>query len=284
MRLAVEHHERFVLERWVLRPGGGLGPIPALVSRPAGDGKAPAILYCHAHGNRHAIGKDELVAGRPALLRPYAEDLARAGFAALCIDLPCFGERIEPGESALSKALLWRGETLFGRMIAELRAALGWLAGRSDIDSARLGTLGLSMGATLSWWVAALDRRVAAVAELCCLADLATLVASGAHDLHGPYMTVPGLLREFQTADIAGLIAPRPHLACVGLADPLTPPAAVAVVDAALAARYRACGAPEAWSLRREPASGHVETPGMRAAVLAFLNRHLGAASTASGR
>ena len=35
-------------------------------------------------------------------------------------------------------------------------------------------------------------------------------------------MTVPNLLSEFSTAKIAGLIAPRPQLVCVGLKDKLT--------------------------------------------------------------
>lgn len=264
-----------MLERWVLRLQPADVAVPAIVTRPSSAGRNPGVLYCHAHGNRYAVGKEELVAGRPALLQPYASDLARAGFAALCIDLPCFGERDEFEEGSLAKALLWRGQTLFGQMLAESIAALDWFAARPDIDASRIGALGLSMGATLSWWLAALDRRIVAVAELCCFADLAALVASGAHDLHGHYMTVPGLLREFQTAEIAGLIAPRPHLACVGLADPLTPPVAVDVVDAALRARYRSAGEPGAWTLLRDPSSGHQETPAMRASVLEFLATEL---------
>ena len=73
------------------------------------------------------------------------------------------------------------------------------------------------MGATLAFWLAALDPRMKAVAHLCCFADLETLVASGAHDLHGLYMTVPGLLAVARTGEIAGLIAPRrnsPAWAC----------------------------------------------------------------------
>ena len=47
------------------------------------------MLYCHAHGNRFDIGKEELVAGRPALASPpYAEALAveRAAFRATARD------------------------------------------------------------------------------------------------------------------------------------------------------------------------------------------------------
>jgi len=276
-RLGEERQDGYLLERWRLRVESVADDVPALLTRPLGQAarRCPAVLYCHAHGNRYAIGKSELIEGRPSLPSPYAVDLARLGIAALCIDLPCFGERLEPAEGALSKALLWRGETLFGRMLAELGSALTWLAGRDDVDGTRIGALGLSMGATLSWWLAALDPRVTCVAELCCLADLGTLVATGAHDLHGHYMTVPGLLTSFSTGEIAGLIAPRAHLACVGLDDPLTPPVAVAIVDTALRRRYATLGRPDAWRLLAVPGSGHVETASMRAAVLEFLALHL---------
>jgi dienelactone hydrolase len=269
-QLALETLDGFVLERLEFEGASGEA-VPALLARPRRDATGAAVIYCHAHGNNYAIGKDELIAGRRALRGAYAGDLARRGIAALCIDLPTFGARAVPGESALAKALLWRGETLFGRMLGDLTAACDWLAMRPDIDAARIGAMGLSMGATLAWWLAAIEPRIAAVAELCCFADLATLVDSGAHDLHGIYMTVPGLLREFATGEIAALIAPRPHLACVGLRDPLTPPDAVAIVDATLKARYATLGVPERWTLLADPDCGHVETPAMRAAVLDFL-------------
>ena len=67
-----------------------------------------------------------------------------------------------------------------------------WLARRGDVDPSRLGMVGISMGATLAYFMAALDERVAAVAQLCCcIADFATLVETGAHDRHGHYLTVP---------------------------------------------------------------------------------------------
>ncbi len=89
----------------------------------------------------------------------------------------------------------------------------------------RVGVMGLSMGATLAYWLAALDSRITSAAHLCCFADMGELVASGAHQLHGLYMVVPGLVHEYRTGDIAGSVAPRPQLACMGATDPLTPAA-----------------------------------------------------------
>jgi dienelactone hydrolase len=68
---------------------------------------------------------------------------------------------------------------LFGQMLAEQSAALTWLASRRDVDAGRIGMTGISMGATLSYFLAAIDARVAATAHLCCYADFATLVETG---------------------------------------------------------------------------------------------------------
>jgi len=251
--------------------------MPALLTQPrATTGPVAAVLYIHAHGHRHDIGKRELIEGRASLQAPpYAVALAGIGFAALCLDLPCFGARAGMSESALAKRRLWEGHTLFGDMLRDLQIALDALAAFDGVDPRRIAALGLSMGATLAFWLAALDPRIAALAHLCCFGDLATLVDIGSHDLHGPYMTVPGLLPAFETALTFWLAAPRPQFCCVGLEDPLTPAAAVRLAETTARRLYAASGAPEAWRLLADPRSGHRETPAMRQAVLDFLAAHL---------
>jgi dienelactone hydrolase len=260
------------------RPGG---PIPATCLRPAAPGRlqapGPAILYAHAHGNAWEIGRRELMEGRPALVSgPYGPALAGMGFTVLCLDMPGHGGRLgDGGESALAKAALWRGETLLGRMLDDLRAGASLLAGDRRVDPGRIGTLGLSMGATHAYWLAALDPRIAATAHLCAFADMGPLVASGAHDLHGAYMTVPGLLRAGDLGDVAALVAPRPHFVGAGLTDPLTPKAALRPALDRLRAAYAAEGAADRLETLIAPDGGHVETPAHREAVLRFLSRHL---------
>lgn len=237
--------------------------------------RGPAILYCHAHGAAYDIGKSELLSGRPALGAPYGPVLAAAGYSVLCLEMPCFGARAIPGEGPLSKAHLWHGRTLFGRMLAEQVAGLDWLCARPELDATRVATMGLSMGGTLAWWLAALDRRFAAAVSAICLADMATLIDTGAHDVHGPYMTVPGLLRLASTGTVAGLAAPCPVLHCVGLKDPGTPPAAFEVARQDVESAYAASGAADAAEFHVEPDLDHRESPDMRRKALDFLARHL---------
>lgn len=245
----------------------------AFLTRPeTPEGRLPAVLYCHAHGARHGIGASELIDGRPSLLGPWGPMLARRGFVTLCLDMPTFGDSATEREDSLSKALLWQGKTLMGEMLADLLAGFDHLAARDDVDTARIAAFGLSMGATHAYFIAAIESRIARVAHLCCFADLATLILTGAHDLHGHYMTIPGLLSHTSFGRIAGMVAPRPQLICTGDRDPLTPADAVEIAFAECLAAYRAAGAETALSRLAEPGTGHVETPAMREAVLAFLD------------
>ncbi len=237
------------------------------------DGPAPAVLVIHAHGARYDIGADELMQGRPALQRPLGPDLARLGIATLCIDMPCFGSRAVLPENPTAKALLWEGRSLAGQMLGECKSALDWLAENPQVQAARIGVFGISMGATLGYWLAGLDARVSALAQECCLADFRALIALGAHDLHGQYLTVPGLLGVASNGVLAGMVAPRAQFIGLGDLDPLTPPEAADIaLDEVRAAYARAGGQ---LVVHREPDAGHEETQAMRDAMLAFFAQTL---------
>jgi dienelactone hydrolase len=268
--IATDDRGDHVVEQIAFETAGG-DRIRGILCRPSGSGTYPAVLYAHAHGGAYEIGASELVDGRPALLSPLGALFAAAGYVTLCIDMPTFGERQQPGESALSKARLWYGKSLFGQMLSEQAAALTYLAARPDVAAERIGMFGLSMGSTLSYWLAAVDERISAIAHLCCYADFATLIETGAHEGHGIYLTVPGLLAATSTGEIGGLVAPRPQLICVGDNDPLTPPLAV---DRALAVTQPMYGDGPLEVLRQADV-GHEETQQMRAAVFDFFARTL---------
>lgn len=267
----VEHAD-YAVETLTLRIGAA--DVRGFLTRPLKpEGRLPAILYAHSHGGGYAIGAAELLDGREYLLDPLGPVFARAGYVTLCIDMPVFGLRSNVTESAATKALLWMGQSLFGQMLSEEAAALTYLASRPDVDPDRIGAYGISMGSTLSYWQAAMDTRIKAVVHLCCFADQRTMIELGAHDGHGIYMMVPGLLAEADAGSIAALIAPRPQLVCIGEADSLTPPLAVARAWAELAPAYAIT--PDQLQLLSEPGIGHQETPASRAAALAFFAARL---------
>lgn len=101
------------------------------------------------------------------------------------------------------------------------------------------------------------------------------MIELGNHDGHGIYLTVPGLLAETDAGAIAGLIAPRPQLICIGEADALTPLPAFEIAYAETLAAYVAAGVPERLRVVREPDVGHQETRRMREATLSFFGEVL---------
>jgi dienelactone hydrolase len=269
-----EERPAYVLEKLVLDLNG-IEDVPAYFVRPKTGGKCPVVLYNHAHGGQYDIGKEELIAERRAFqIPPYAVELTRLGCAVLCIDAWNFGERRGRTESELFKKMLWRGQVLWGMMVYDSIRALDYLATRDDVDARRIGTLGLSMGSTMAWWLAALDTRVKACVDICCLTDFDALIESRGLDGHGIYYYVPALLKHFSAAQINALIAPRAHLSLAGNYDPLTPPAGLDRIDRELRHVYRAAKAPKAWNLIRYE-TGHFETAAMRAEAVAFLRQWL---------
>src|SRR3954468_23208094 len=265
----------YVLETWVLDLNG-IEPVPAYLARPKRlDGRAPAVLFNHSHGGGYTIGKKEFVEGRSYLQpEPYAKTLTDRGYVALCIDHWVFGERSHTTEEDTFKAMLWQGQVLWGMMVYDSLRALDILADRPDVDPARIATLGISMGSTMAWWLAALDERVKVTVDICCLTDFQTLIAKKNLSAHGVYYFVPGLLKKFTTAQINALIAPRAHLGLAGLQDTLTPVEGLDIIDAELQRVYAGFGHPERWKLLRYDVA-HQETAEGRREIVAFLQRHL---------
>jgi dienelactone hydrolase len=273
--VSTEERQGYVLERLRLDLNGQ-EPVTALLAKPKIiSGRIPVVLYNHAHGGNYKLGKDELLQGcMPYIATPYVNDLTRRGWAVLAIDHWLFGERSGRAEADLFKEMLWKGRVVWGMMVYDNLRALDYLASREDIDPKRIATVGLSMGSTMAWWTAALDERVVACADLCCLTDFQALIDSKGLAGHGIYYYVPSLLKSFTTSDINALIIPRPHLACAGLQDKLTPVAGLDRIDAELTRRYAEAGVAERWKLIREDVA-HQETPTMRVAVLNFLEKWL---------
>jgi hypothetical protein len=250
----------------------GMELVPAYFSKPKNAvGKLPVVLFNHSHFGQYEVGKNEFLLGRKEMQSPpYAIALAKEGYAGFCLDSWGFGERSGRAEIDLFKEMLWQGQVLFGMMVYDNLRALDYLVSRDDIDPMRVATMGMSMGSTMAWWLAALDERIGVTVDLNCLTDFQTLMEKGNLRLHGIYYYVPDLLNHFSTSSINALISPRPHFGLAGEFDPLTPLEGLAIIDKNLKEVYTKDGVSDAWKLKIYPV-GHEETAEMRADILRFL-------------
>lgn len=259
-----EDRGTYTLEKLILDLNG-IEPAPAYFAKPKGaSGRRPTVLFNHSHGGGYTIGKTEFIAGREYMSTPpYAEFLTSLGYNALCFDTWMFGERATRSELDTFKDMLWHGRVLWGMMIYDSLKAVDYLASRPDVDTKRLGTVGMSMGSSTAQWLGALDPRIKVVVDICCLTDWHTLVEVNGLQGHGIYYYVPDLLNHFTTAQMNALIAPRAHLSLAGNQDPLTPVEGLEKIDRELKDVYASSGRPENWKLLRYE-GGHLETPIMR--------------------
>jgi len=273
-----EEHEGYTLKRLVLDLNG-VEPVPALLLIPhKRQTPAPGLLYIHWHAGMYDLGKEQLWKGlevEPA----YAPVCAEKGLVTLAIDSWCFGERKheqdgKQGEENTFKLMLWNGQVLFGMMMFDEFRALDYLASLPEVDSTRLGVLGMSMGATKAWWLAALDPRVKVCMDVCCLTDYEELIRTHGLQYHGIFYYVPSLLKNFQSADINELNVPRARLSVNGSRDPLTPPAGVKKIRERLLPLYREYGKETDCRIELFDCA-HVELPEMRAQILQWMDLYL---------
>ena len=254
----------------------GLEPVPAYFIKPKNStGRLPVVLFNHSHFGQYKVGKDEFLAGRKEMQAPpYALALARQGYGGLCIDAWAFGKRSIRSEQDIFKDMLWQGRVMWGMMVYDNLRALDYLETREDVDMKRVATMGMSMGSTMAWWLAALDERIKVCVDICCLTDFDVLVEENGLSLHSIYYYVPDLRSHFTTATINALISPRPHFGLAGRFDPLTPLKGLEKINNHLTETYKTDGAPDAWQLKIYDV-GHLETPEMRSDIIAFLKKWL---------
>lgn len=273
--VSTEERDGIIIEKLMLDLNG-LEEVPAYFTRPVSSaGKLPVVLFNHSHFGQYEVGKNEFIKGRKEMQSPaYAIALAKMGYAGLCIDAWGFGERSGRPEADIFKEMLWKGRVMWGMMVYDNLRALDYLAARNDVDTKRIATMGMSMGSTMAWWLAALDERIKVCVDICCLTDFETLIEEKGLGLHSIYYYVPDLLNHFSTAEINALIAPRAHLAVAGRLDPLTPARGLEKIDKILKEVYSAENASAAWQLKVYEV-GHLEPPEMRHDILAFLKKWL---------
>lgn len=282
--LSREERDGYWLEKFSFDNGAG-ATVPGVLLLPAGvSGKVPAVLYCHWHGGEYDKGKVELFERAHTPEEP-GPALARRGMAVLAIDAACFGERNGAGpgsdekggagELTASKFNLWHGRTLWGMMVRDDRMALDYLASRPEIDAARIGVTGISMGATRTWWLMALDDRPRAGVAVACLTRYQDLIRHEGLKYHGIYYYVPGMLNHFDTEAVVACVAPRPLLVMNGDQDAGSPVDGIRTIEQLVRPVWRLGGAEADFRSEVYAGVGHEYTPTMWQHTLAWFERHL---------
>ena len=116
------------------------GTMPALYTQAAGDGPRPVVVYCNGLDSC----KELLYWSR------LPEALARRGISTLCVDQPGSGE-----------ALRLQGLPVDPHSENWASRAVDWLAARPEIDAARIGMTGISLGGHFAPRAVAYEPRFA---------------------------------------------------------------------------------------------------------------------------
>jgi len=142
--------------------------VPAVIALPNsaqhGDGPYPAVVFGHGLGG----SKDD-----PGY-RMAASVIVQAGYAVIMIDYPFHGERapkegptlsdpanLSPEDAGKLLDLMVKGAT---QTVLDQRRAIDFLCTRPELDKARIGYAGLSLGAILGSVLAGVEDRLACAA------------------------------------------------------------------------------------------------------------------------
>ena len=247
---------------------------------------APAVLYHHEHGGKYHLGKEAALQIRENGYAPGLE-LVEAGFIVMAIDAYGFGQRERQGpagererggatELSLFKHFLWQGKTLWGMMLHDDLSALAYLRSRPEVDEGRIGAAGMSLGASRTTWVGALDKSVKAVVPISQMTRYRDFADAGAYAGHGIYYFVPGVLASgLDMEHVVAATAPRHQLILTGDRDPLSPLSGIHKVMDYARTVYAELGAADKLELVLYEGVAHAYLPAMVEATRDFFRRTL---------
>ncbi len=154
--------------RFVGAPGrAGRQPIKAYRTVPPGNGPSPAVVYVHALPGDRASFLEEAVA------------LGGRGVGAMLIQAPWAHQRW-----AVDLADPVRAREAVIEVVRDLRRAIDVLEERIDVDTARLGFVGHSLGALCGGTLSGAERRIGAFVLVAGISTFGTLAS-----LNAPEMT-----------------------------------------------------------------------------------------------
>jgi dienelactone hydrolase len=225
---------------------------------PKGEQRPYAPVICvpgHGRGVDDIVGIDEHGAdriGKPGYQHDFAIQVVEHGMAAVAIEPMAFGCRRDaaniqkgPGQSSCQPsagAALLFGQTMIGWRVWDVMRTIDWIEQRQDLDSKRVGCIGISGGGTCTQFSAALDTRIKAAFISGYLNTFRDSIMSIAHCIDN---YVPGILNWAESYDVASLIAPRFLFSEGGDRDPIFPVEATRASFAKVQRIYQVMGVPE---------------------------------------
>ena len=266
---------------------GSIERVPTLILHPAkGEGKRPAVIVLHGTGG----SKDGMV--------PFLKELAQRGILGVAIDARYHGGRAggAKGAAAYNAAIVraWKAKPgepreypFYYDTCWDLWRLLDYLETRPDVDAARIGMIGFSMGGIQTWLAGAVDDRVRVAVPAIAVQSFRWSLENdqwqgrartikpahdqAAVDLGEPAVNqrvcrelwtkiIPGILGPFDCPSMLRLFAGRPMLIPSGTKDANCPYGGAQVAIAAAEQAYRAAKADD--RLRVLIADvGHTVTP-----------------------
>jgi len=234
--------------------------IPDDVQQPA-----PAVLYVCGHSRTQKVS-----------YQPHPRKFAQLGFVCLIIETIQWGEVF--GDHWGCHARGWfhwysRGYNPGGVELWNAMRGLDLLCKRPEVDPGKLGVTGISGGGTQSWYIAAADPRVKAVAPVCGTSTVDSHIHQRTIDGHCDCMMPINTYRH-DFHDIGALIAPRPLLIASADRDGLNSIEAVRDVYTRVKGIYKLYGQPDNILLVETP-GGHSYHERSRTRIFSFFLKHL---------
>ena len=237
------------------------------------EGPAPAILYVCGHG---ATRRDGVSYGSKVNYHHHGVWFAENGYVCLIIDTLQLGE-IEGIHHGTYRYDMWwwknRGYTPAGVEAWNSVRALDYLETRPEVDAQRMGVTGRSGGGAYSWWLAAIDDRVAAAAPVAGITDMTNHVVDGVVEGHCDCMFMVNTY-EWDYPMVAALVAPRPLLIINTDNDRIFPLDGVVRTYEKVRPLYAAFGARDHLGLTIAPGPHRDLTP-LREAAFRWFDQHL---------
>jgi acetyl esterase/lipase len=246
--------------------------VPAYLFLPIRPGRRAAILALH---QTRPLGKKE-PAGLGAINLHYGLELARRGYVVLVPDYPSLGDYTYDFSKSKYVSGCMKG-------IVNHMRGVDLLCAREEVDPARIGVIGHSLGGHNAMFLAAFDTRVKAVVSSCGWTTFADYhggkLDGWAGERYMPRLrTVYGLdpgRAPFDFDEVVASIAPRAFFSNSPLRDDNFAVTGVRKAEAKAREVFKLLGAADQFVVRY-PDTAHDFPPEVRKEAYAFLDRALG--------